>query len=736
VTDARALEAPSRPPQPGGPARAVLVTVSPRRLFLHWVLDPSLTAILERATGPAEVRLEVAAAGGDFVEAARHPFDFRAPSWYLPGPRSDCLVRARLGVIDAGAFRSLLVSDPVRMPRDKPGDAPERWSTLADLRGARPPRPAARTAGPPARAAAPAGPARPAAPARTAAPPPALRPAPPMPAAPSPIAASSPASGFAPRAGAGAPPAAGAVGAGDVAFVLHGHLPFVRHPERPTFLEENWLFEAITETYLPILAMLDHLGEDGVDAAITCSISPTLAAMLRDPLLLGRYEAHLEKLLDLARREVGRTRRDPAFSPVAGFYCDRLEYFRWLFRDAYGRDLVAQFARHEDQGRLEVIGCAATHGFLPHLRAHPESVRAQIALGAREHERHLGRRPRGLWLPECGWFEGLDALLADAGIEYVFVDAHAVRNAASAPRLGTAAPVLAPAGVAAFGRDEECSVEVWSAKEGYPGDPAYRDFYRDVGFDLDAAYVAPYLDPAGKRGFTGLKYHRITGEGGHKEPYRRDAALLTAARHAGDFARKRAAQTARLAPALPRRPLLLAMYDAELFGHWWFEGPEWLEGVLRRLPEHGVRAVTPARYLEENPENQVAEPSGSSWGEGGYGEVWLMEENDWMAPPLEDAARRMAALAAAHPAPPPPLARLLAQAGRELLLAQSSDWPFILKNRTASEYARGRALAHLHRFDLLARQAESGAPDEALLAEIEARDNLFPDIDHRLWSPA
>jgi 1,4-alpha-glucan branching enzyme len=690
------------------------MAVSPRRLFLYWVLDADLETALRRAPGPAEIRLQVSRDGRGFEDAARHPFDFRAPSWYLPSDLADCLVRARLGIRAGGGFRDLLVSNAARVPRDRPGDDPETWKTLAALR-------AGAAAGRPPR----------------------FRPAPPLPAgAPGPPRATSPAGGpgYGPGAtgsGAAGPGAGGTDAApGDVCFVLHGHLPFVRHPERDYFLEENWLFEAITETYLPILDMLDHLAADGVPVAITCSLSPTLAAMLRDGRLIDKYARHLDKTCDLARRELGRTRSDAEFGPVAGFYHDRLDYYRWLFGGRYGRDLVAQFARHQEEGRLEVIACAATHAFLPNLAIQPENVRAQIETGVREHARHLGRPPRGLWLPECGWFEGIDDILAGAGIEYVFVDAHAVRHASSRPRLGTAAPIFAPAGVAAFGRDEECSVEVWSAREGYPGDPWYRDFYRDIGYDLDYAYVGPYLDPAGARGFTGLKYHRITGAGEPKEPYRRDRALLAAARHAADFVGKRAVQVARLAPGMSRRPLLVAMYDAELFGHWWFEGPEWIEGVLRRLPERGMRTLTPGAYLDGNPAGQVADPAPSSWGEGGYSEVWVTGANDWILPPLHDAGRRMAGLAAAHPGPAPPMARLLAQAGRELLLAQASDWPFILKNRTAVDYARARASIHLERFDLLARQAEEGRLDEPFVADLEARDNLFPDLDPGLWRPA
>ena len=706
-------EVPAALPGPGGPPRAVLMLVHPRLLFLYCVKDAALEGKLARAGGPAELLVEMEAEGRSFRETARHAFDFRAPNWYLPNTAVDCMLRVRLGIRERTGFREILASNVVRVPREGAGAGPETWMKFEEGRPHATPREAPRP-----RRAVPAGPRTGAAP-RTS----------------SPGAGPGWQAGTRLRAAGTEQPVAAGV-AGDLCVVLHSHLPFVRHPERDYFLEENWLFEAITETYLPLLDMFDHLAEDAVPARVTLSLSPTLMSMLRDPLLVAKYERHLDKTCVLAGREVQRTRRDADCGPVAGFYLDRLERLKFLFSTKYGRDLVGRFAGLESEGRIEIVACAATHGLLPLLAATPESVRAQIAVGVREHRRQIGRAPHGMWIPECAHFEGLDGILAEQGIEYFFVDAHAIRNASSPPRLDLHAPLVCPSGVAAFGRDEECSTQVWSAEQGYPGDPSYRDFYRDIGFDLDQEYVGPFLDPAGMRGMTGLKYYRITGLHDRKEPYRRDWALRTLERHAADFAHSRRAQCLRLAGTTGQRPLLMAMYDAELFGHWWFEGPEWLEAVLRKLPAQGLRAVSPRQYLADQPRQQVAEPSASSWGDGGYYEVWLGGPNDWIYPPLHDAARRMIDLASRDGAPDEVERRILAQAGRELLLAQASDWPFILRNRTSEEYALRRIHDHLGRFDRLARQLEEGRPEPAYLAAVEARDNLFPDLDYRLWRRA
>src|SRR5205823_4138062 len=197
---------------------------------------------------------------------------------------------------------------------------------------------------------------------------------------------------------------------GYLALVLHAHLPFVRHPEYDDFLEEDWLYEAITETYIPLLEVFDSLERDGVDWRMTMSVTPTLAAMLSDPLLQYRYVQRIDNLIALAKKEVERTRWEPEFNHLARMYHARFTRAREVFAE-----------------------------------------------------------PR--------------------------------------PRYGVYAPIVCPKSrVAVLARDTESSKQVWSAIEGYPGDYVYRDFYRDVGFDLDYEYLKPHLHETGLRSFLGIKY--------------------------------------------------------------------------------------------------------------------------------------------------------------------------------------------------------------------------------------
>ncbi len=524
---------------------------------------------------------------------------------------------------------------------------------------------------------------------------------------------------------------------GYLSLVLHAHLPFVRHPEYEDFLEEDWLYEAITETYIPLLEVFDGLDRDGVDWRITMSVTPTLAAMLSDPLLQYRYVRHIDNLIALTNKELERTRWQPEFFPLAQMYHQRFTRAREIFVKQYDNNLLNGFRRFFEAGKLELITCAATHGFMPLMVVNENARRAQIEIGCREFERHFGRRPKGIWLAECGYIEGVDKLLKDAGVHYFFVDTHGVLFAEPRPKYGVYAPILCPGtNVAALARDTESSKQVWSAVEGYPGDYNYRDFYRDVGFDLDYEYLKPHLHQTGIRSLLGIKYYRITGRTDHKLPYDPKTALAKAAEHAGNFMFNREKQVEWLSGSMDRPPLIVAPYDAELFGHWWFEGPDWINFLLRKLhyDQQTVKAITVPEYLEKFPHLQVAQPSMSSWGYKGYAEVWLEGSNDWIYRHLHEGADRMVELARENPDPTPLRRRALNQAARELLLAQSSDWAFIIKTGTMVDYAVQRTRVHVVNLNHLYEQLKRNEIDEPWLNEVERRHNLFPDLDYRVYA--
>ncbi len=525
------------------------------------------------------------------------------------------------------------------------------------------------------------------------------------------------------------------MGAGYLAIVLHAHLPFVRHPEHERHLEERWFYEALIECYLPLVDMLDRLARDEVPVAMTMSLTPPLAAMMRDELLRKRFEGHLSRMEALAEKEMKRLYGDAELAPLATFYREEMARVRAVW-ERHDGDVIGALCKHWDAGRIELLTCSATHCYLPGMLREPGGIRAQLELGMDGFEALVGRRPLGMWLPECAYHPDIDSALAGAGVRFTILDTHGVVRARPQPPFGEHAPILSPGGVAFFARDQESSRQVWSREEGYPGDAYYRDFYRDIGFDLPEEHLYGEVVGDGNRLMTGIKYYRITGKNLEKQPYIPHVARARAWEHAGDFVRNRATQIAYLSRTMGGvAPIVVSPYDAELFGHWWYEGPMFLEAVFRRLAEDAgeVDPITLRAYLDKHPVAATATPSASSWGAGGYGEVWVGPKSAWVWRHVHHATRYASWLVQRHRGATGVRGRALDQIVRELLLLQSSDWPFILHTGTSSGYALARIQAHDHRLRRLAHILESDAVPSAdetkWIDDVCARDNFLWQLE-------
>ncbi|MCX5786175.1 MAG: DUF1957 domain-containing protein [Elusimicrobia bacterium] len=525
---------------------------------------------------------------------------------------------------------------------------------------------------------------------------------------------------------------------GYLALVLHAHLPFIRHPEYEDFLEEDWFYEAMCETYLPLLDIYERLTRENVDFRITMSLTPPLCNMMADPLLSKRFQRYYNQRLELSEKEVVRT-RNTQFYDVARMYERKFKRIKELYEDYYHCNILEGFKKFQDMGRLEVITCGATHGFLP-LEVRKEAVYAQVKIASDDYRRHFGRGPRGIWLAECAYNPGDDVYLKANGIRFFFLETHGIIYGSPRPRYGVYAPVYCPSGVAAFGRDMESAQQVWSAETGYPGDHRYREFYRDLGYDMEYEYIKPYLHSDGVRRNISMKYHRITGRVGlnEKAPYNPQEAREVAASHAGNFMFNRERQIEHLNGFLGRKPIVVSMYDAELYGHWWYEGTDFIEFFLKKIhyDQQTVKLVTPSEYLGIYPDNQMVQPSMSTWGDKGYNEVWLNGTNDWMYRHLHKAVERMVEMANRFESPDGPLKRALNQCAREVALGMSSDWAFLMTVGTAKTYSTKRFVEHTHRFIALYEQIMGNRIDEGYLKDIEWRDNIFPAIDYRVFSTA
>lgn len=524
---------------------------------------------------------------------------------------------------------------------------------------------------------------------------------------------------------------------GSVAIVLHAHLPWVRSPEHPRSLEERWFHEALWESYLPLVDVFERLLNEGIRAPLTVSVSPPLAAMLADPLLRSRFVAHLDRLEALVEREVVRTRSSPDLARVVEFYRQHLQRVRGVWT-RIGGDVLGAFVRLEKAGALELLTTCATHAYLPALT--PTAVRRQIELGLHAFEVFAGFRPRGFWLPECGYDPSISKEIVRANVTHTLLDAHGVELAEPRPPAGFFEPILAPFGVAFFGRDPHASRDVWSREVGYPGHPDYRDFYRDIGFDLDESQLEGEVGPNGTRLMTGLKYHRVTGVGTDKQVWNPERALERARLDAEHFVGQRRRDLADRGDSI-----IVAPFDAELFGHWWFEGPNFLEHVLRTLSSaENIAASTLGGYLERHPELVVAEPMASSWGEGGFGAAWLgraldAETQHDMSPAhlirhLRHAEKTVRRIVATRGNAEGIAGQAIDQAIVELLLLESSDWGFMLRRGDMARYAKGRVQAHASRVERLCRLVDRGwigPEDERWISSLRAHNPFLAQIDRR-----
>jgi len=532
-------------------------------------------------------------------------------------------------------------------------------------------------------------------------------------------------------------------------LALHSHLPYVlNHGRWPH--GSDWLCEAALDTYLPLLERLEELAGEGTDAPLTIGFTPVLANQLVSPTFAREMAAFFAQRLaacDEAPASLAIT-GDQALLPLVDFWRSRLTRLQTLFRKI-DQDLVSAFRRLQERGRLEIIGSAATHGYLP-LLARDESIRLQLAVGQHEHRRLFGVAPKGCWLPECayrpskGRRRGIEQHLADAGFRYFFTDAHLARagsplgaygdiplgaerfdaerhddpakpgrltKAARSPYHAYRVSRAARGGVAALVRDPRSSMQIWSRHQGYPGDEWYLEFHKI-------------------RWPGGLKLWRVSGANvdlGAKRPYEPRTALDRAADHASHFAHllESVAQEQRQDGA----GVIVAPFDTELFGHWWFEGADFLAATYRALRGKGVHAVMASRHLEAHPPRTALQLAEGSWGANGDHSMWLNDRTAWTwqrLAPLEeafwDAAPAALASAAARP--------VLAQAARELLLAQSSDWQFIISTGAVVDYAERRFTQHCDDAERLIKALVGDAPEsvEGLADELARRDDLFPDV--------
>jgi Uncharacterized conserved protein len=520
-----------------------------------------------------------------------------------------------------------------------------------------------------------------------------------------------------------------------VNIILHAHLPYVKHMEYPRFLEEDWLFESLNESYLPLLRMLEKLSCEDVSYRLTMCFSPTLMTMLQDEDLQLRFLSYMERHLELGEKEIVRTREsEPEALRMARYYYEKtiknLELYKY-----YNQNILEGFKKLASEGKLELITTAATHAYLPLYKDYESAVRAQILEGVKTFEKAFGFKPRGFWLPECGYYPGLETLLEEYGIEWCQLPSHSVITAKNkVSTFGYEPMTIVDSNVRGFARDWALTNLVWSNSFGYPCDTDYREFYRDIGYDLPMDYIEPYIHEPQVRVFTGYKYYAISGKSDEKHYYNLDKAVAKVDLHSDNMLYHIQRKGYMIQPMLKHSPVYNLCFDAELFGHRWFEGILFLEAFIRKCEKSdfvylSTPSLTSAKFLE--PEKIY--PNTCSWLYGGYADTLLDGSNAWIYPHITKAISRMEELAVRFKDQTSLRARFLNQAGREVLLAMASDWPYILHDHTSTEYAETRLRNHLGSFNLAYTNMCKNAVNTEWLINAEKRNAIFPDFDYNIF---
>lgn len=563
---------------------------------------------------------------------------------------------------------------------------------------------------------------------------------------------------------------------GSFCLVLHGHLPYVlRHGTWPH--GEDWLYEAAAETYLPLLAMLEECVYFNATPKITMGLTPVLLEQLTHPHFKKGFEHYLND-----RAQKARDDRDEFEKMDNGHLAYLATEWEKLFTklaaqfEDIDRDIPTAFAKMAERGYVEIITSNATHGYMPLLLT-DEAIRAQIRAGLASSERILGFKPKGMWLPECAyrpsgtWHApipygpgrtrcGIEHLVADEGIDHFFVESHLIEESKSEQvyndgqwqKVGWDEATNYPdrgwrsvnephgvnsdgqglARVFAFGRDNEVCEKVWSGSIGYPADGAYLEFHKQWG-------------PR-----RGLRYWKITGaktDLGDKHLYYPENIPGKLHEHAQHFCNAIKDRLREHKNKTGRKGMVCCTFDAELFGHWWFEGPRFLRDVMLQLnADSEVELQTTQEHLDSIFVDKVVTMPEGSWGEEGDHRVWTNDQVNWMWEieyRCEGTMLRL--LHELDWKKKPEVKKLLEKAGRELLLLQASDWPFVIRRGQAVDYGIKRYMQHVARFENLSDIAEKVAGDSKYLggltdvekheiADADIHDVVFPEIDLEWWS--
>ena len=496
--------------------------------------------------------------------------------------------------------------------------------------------------------------------------------------------------------------------------------------------EIELLFAGISDTYIPLLNMFEALDLERVPFRLALVMTPTLCTLLSDYTVQQMYVDWLDKLILLGESQVGSLERTDAAYPLVEAELGRVRKCRDDFVAVYKSDLLAAFRYYADRGSVELLATAATAAFLPHYIDLPEAVNAQVEAGLHSHRQFFGLVPDGFWLPAMGYVPGLEETIKGYGYTYTILDSHGLLFGDPVPKSGIFAPAVCRNGLWVFGQDYTAEAAVVGSG-GFMHRDVYRNQYRDFAFEATDRQLEGFLTESGVRLPSGYRYWTRGDDGGL---YDRAAARLQVREDAESFVRRYEEKLCGASRALETDDVsILCAFYARDFGQLWHEGMDWLEQVIRLVAEsREVELAQCCDFLDCRRELQPVAPFMSAATGAGYGENFLDTRNDWMLQYARKACQRMSQLADRFPEDTGLKARALNMAAREVLLAQSLDWPKMVSEGLFPEYAAAQFKKNVQSFITVYDSLGANAISAEWLTRLEHEHPLFPWMNYRIFS--
>jgi len=506
--------------------------------------------------------------------------------------------------------------------------------------------------------------------------------------------------------------------------------------------QNDILFSAIADTYVPLLNMISRLEGENVPVKLGVVLSAPLCTLLDDAQVQNQYIEWVDRRIALGKAELERCNKNQALLAQAQTCLMKAQKDKIDFVEVYGQKLLEKFKYFASKDMIELIPTAATYAFLPQYADLPEVINAQIETGLYAHRHFFGDSGEGFWLPYMGWAKGFEKLLRPYGINYTILENHGFLFAENPPETGIFAPVRCSNSLALFARDHD-ALESGAEPESFCRNSVYRMQQRDIGFDLEQEALAPFAGKSKVRVQTGYKYYAngtVDPEDAVAEDeypiYDGTAAGEQAARDARAFCEAKCGKLDRAAELMSGQDVeVVCTIPAELLGQTWFEGISWLEQVVRTVSaREGVELALCRDLLDNQFSLPRIEPYPSAASGTGYGEDLLDSSNGWMIRYTRKACERMIDLTERFPSDKGLKARLLNLGAKELLLAQSGDWQKMIHEDRLPDYVKDMFQKNILSFTTVFDSLGSNTVSTEWLTEIEKEHPIFPWMNYRVFS--